>query len=119
MKTDKGIRKIMQKAENEFLTYGFETKLMNQIFREVEKNKSRAERWEIILVSAISVLMIIVVFVVLKAYLNMQFDSENILKIFSFETYRPFFFFIYIALLVLLLLFADTFFRRLKQKVKG
>jgi hypothetical protein len=119
MKKDKSVQKIIQRPEADNLPFGMETRIMNRIFLEAEKNKIRAERWGIALVSAVSVSMIAAAFFIFKHFMPVQFHFESFFKPISSETYQVIFFFVYIAFLVLLLLVGDTYLLRFKHKLNS
>lgn len=126
MKTDNALVKALKRKSDE-LPYGFEDRVMRQIFLEVERKSRLSYYRALCLVSFISLALIAGVLYVLNTYLNFNFlelfagirmpsmDSASVLT----DHTRPIFAFsIYIGCLMLFLLGMDYFFRHRFRKSK-
>ena len=116
MKQNNAIKKALLSRRHEELPYGFENRIMRQVYVEAEKQKKRAFVLGIGLISFVSILMITAAIYILTNYfsfsLNIRLPEVSV----SSETQSMFAFSCYIAFLVLVLLGLDGYFRSLRQK---
>ncbi len=116
MKQDKAIIKALQSKENSTLSSDFNTLTMNKIIAISATQKKRKFVLTYSLISIISVSLISFGIFVLKDYLSFN-SVRSYFTIFSNPESKTIFgFFTYIALLVLLLIFFDGYFRHLREK---
>ena len=112
MKHDNAIKKVLE-GSNARLSFDFETRTMQRIQKMVERRKKKTFVLQLFLVSFVSVTLIFVVFYILNTKLETDLRFGNILSVvnkvcsYSFE--------LYIAFLALLLLFVDTFLRKIRE----
>lgn len=119
MNDDRALRKILMENQAEGLPYGFDNRVMPLIFREAERMKKRAYLRGIGLISVVSLAMIAgSIFA-----LNFFFDIPVSIRIprweLNPENHTMLFFFIYIALLALVLLGLDGVLRRIRKRSEG
>lgn len=116
MKQNRAIKKALQIRRTEELPYGFENRIMSQVYAEAEKQRKRSFVLGISLISFVSILMITAAIYILTNYfsfsLNIRLPEVPVLS----ETRSLFAFSCYIAFLVLVLLGLDGYFRSLRQK---
>lgn len=115
MQTDKALRKALAN-QSQTLPYGFEKQIMAQISLNVAKKKHHGLIIGLSLVSLVSALLIAGGYYILYVYFS--FNINFSLPDFSLrpESRSSLIFCVYIATIVLLLLVADTLFRRIKNQ---
>jgi ABC-type uncharacterized transport system fused permease/ATPase subunit len=116
MKRDKALIKALNNKGKDSLSYGFEFQMMRRILVEAERKKKHSFILGLSLISMVSVGMIVVTIYVLMHYVS--FCTYLTLPDISFstETQSLFILYCYIALLVLVLLGLDAYFRKLRHK---
>lgn len=116
MKQNNAIKKALLSRRREELPYGFENRIMRQVYAEAEKQKKRAFVLGIGLISFVSILMITAAIYILTNYFSFSLNIRLPKVSVSSETQSMFVFSCYIAFLVLILLGLDGYFRSLRQK---
>ncbi|MFZ5941777.1 MAG: hypothetical protein ACOYXB_14500 [Bacteroidota bacterium] len=119
MNDDRALRKILMEDQTERLPYGFDNRVMPLIFREAEKMKKRAYLRGIGLVSAVSLALISGGVLVLRYFFDIRIRINMPRWELSPENHTMLFFFIYIALLALILLGLDGVLRRIRKRSEG
>jgi len=116
MKRDKALIKALNNRRKDSLSYGFEFQMMRRILVEAERKKKHSFILGLSLISMVSVGMIVVTIYVLMHYVS--FCTYPTLPDISFstETQSLFLLYCFIALLVLILLGLDAYFRSLRHK---
>jgi hypothetical protein len=116
MKRDKALIKALNNRRKDSLSYGFEFQMMRRILVEAERKKKHSFVLGLSLISMVSVGMIVVTIYVLMHYVS--FCTYPTLPDISFstETQSLFLLYCFIALLVLILLGLDAYFRSLRHK---
>lgn len=111
------LKKVLD-SQHDCLPHGFENRMMEQIFLNVEKKKRVNNIIGFGVASFVSVALIVGSIYLLHVYfsfsLNINFPSLSIYK----ENMGSIIFFTYIAALVLVLLFADMLIRKKKQHMR-
>jgi hypothetical protein len=116
MKRDKAISKILKAEVTPTLSPAFNAQLMSQIHKFAEKKKVQSFILTLCLISATSLSIIGMAIYLLRNYLKWNFSFS--MPRFPQESISQYGFFIYIALLMLILIGLDTFFRHIRQKHK-
>lgn len=116
MKQDKALKRALQKRTTSGLPYGFENRIMRQVFVEVEKKKKRSFIWGISAISLVSAGMIASAIFILQYFYSFSIRLNIPPLVITTESQKLLGFCCYIGLLVLALLGLDEYFRRLRQK---
>lgn len=116
MERDRALKKVVKNSVSDNLSYGFENRVMKQIFYEAEKKKKKTYLYGIFLTSLVSLIMIAGCVLMLSRYFGLKFSLDWVQLNISGETFQTLMFFGNIAFVVLILLFIDTYLRRLKHK---
>ena len=115
MSNDKAIIKALQSTESPRLSADFNSRLMNEVYRAVERKKKRDYVLGICLISGVSLVLIGLAVYVFITYIpwNFAFELPKFPKMnLTPETKSMYGFSIYIALLTLILIGLDYYFRR-------
>lgn len=115
MHTDKALRKVLA-IHSETMPNGLESRMMTHILVSQVKKKRRAFIMGLTMVSFVSAVLIAGGYYILNAFFS--FKIKFTLPAFSIniESWSSFFFCVYIAAIVLVLLVVDTLIRKAKQK---
>ncbi|MBB3187641.1 hypothetical protein [Microbacter margulisiae] len=116
MSSNKAFKNALHNRQTTNLPYGFEQRMMRRITMEAEKRKKRAFVMGLGAISFISAAMIAATVYVLKYYLSFSMHVSMPDLVVSSEAKSLFVACSYIALLILLLLGMDAYFRKLRQK---
>jgi len=116
MEQDKVLKKAIRIRRSESLPYGFDKKVMHQVFRAAEQKKKRSFILGLSLISMVSAVMIVLAVFILTYYFSfsMHLTLPQISN--SPETKTLFGFSCYIAIVILALLGMDGYFRSLRKK---
>ena len=119
MSENKLINKLLQNKPDKQLPYGFNDRVMRQVYIEAEQSRKRSYAKGILLISFVSVIMAVSCVVILKSFFNINLDlSFDFLNwTISNEDLSAFLNYSYIGLLALILLMLDMFFRKRKSKM--
>jgi hypothetical protein len=115
MNNDKAIRKALQSTESPRLSADFNSRLMAEVYRAVERKKKREYVLGICLISGISLVLVGLAVYVFLTYIpwNFAFELPKFPKInLTPESKSMYGFSFYIALLTLILIGLDYYFRR-------
>ena len=120
MSENKLINKILQNRRDEQLPYGFNDRVMRQVYIEAERKSRRSYVKGILLISIVSLFMAVSGVVVLKSFFNISLDlSFDFLNWkFSNEDLSAFLNCSYIGFLALILLMIDMLLRKRKSKME-
>jgi hypothetical protein len=118
MKQDKAIIKALKSTESPVLSAGFNTGLMNQLYREVEKKKRRSYILSLCLLSMVSLCLIAMAVYLLEDYLSVDFSFHLPAFKISVESISGYGFSFYIAFLIGVLAGLDYYFRNALNKRK-
>ena len=116
MKQDKALIKVLKPEENEKLPTDFNTRMMTQIYLVSTTHKKRSMVLSYILISIVSMSLILLATYLLTGHLSFNFSFRIAASFFSPQSKTIFGFSVYIALLILLLMFIDRFFRNMHEK---
>jgi hypothetical protein len=116
MERDRALKKAVKNSVSDILPYGFENRVMKQVFHETEKKKKKIYLYGIFLASFVSLIMIAGCVLLLSRYFGLKFSLDWIQLNISGEAFRTLVFFGNIAIVVLILLFIDAYLRKLKHK---
>jgi hypothetical protein len=116
MKQDKALIKALNLKENPKLPTGFNAQLMGKIYIASAKQKKRNTIISYTFISFVSLGLIGMAVYLLKNYLTFSSMLQIPQFIFTSESKSFFGFSIYIASLVLILVFMDGYFRRLRER---
>ena len=114
MNNDKEIRKALQSTESPRLSADFNSRMMAEVYRAVERKKKRAYILGLCLISGVSLALIGLAVYVFYTYssFDLSLQLPNFSKMqFSSESKSIFGFSIYIALLSLILIGLDHYLR--------
>ena len=114
MNNDKAIRKALQSTESPRLSADFNSRMMAEVYRAVERKKKRAYILGLCLISGVSLALIGLAVYVFYTYssFDLSLQLPNFSKMqFSSESKSIFGFSIYIALLSLILIGLDHYLR--------
>jgi len=114
MNNDKAIRKALQSTESPRLSADFNSRMMAEVYRAVERKKKRAYVLGLCLISGVSLMLIAMAVYVFYTYFpwNFKFELPKLPKMqFSSESKSMYEFSIYIALLSLILIGLDHYLR--------
>ena len=115
MNNDKAIRKALQSTESPRLSADFNSRLMAEVYRAVERKKKREYILGICLISGVSLVLVGMAVYVFVTYIpwNFTFELPKFPKMnLTPESKSMYGFSIYIALLTLILIGLDYYFRR-------
>jgi len=115
MNNDKAIRKVLQSTESPRLSADFNSRMMAEVYRAVERKKKRAYVLGLCLISGVSLALIGLAVYVFLTYIpwNFTFELPKFPKIhFSSESKSMYAFSFYIAFLSLILIGLDYWIRR-------
>ena len=119
MKMDKAIIKTLKSTERSLPTTGFNSRLMAEVYRAVERKKKREYILGLCLISGVSLALIGMVIFLFQYYFSVDFKFElpGFPKMhLSSETISMYGFSIYIALLTFILIGLDNFLRHVFKK---
>ncbi len=119
MNKDEALRTILKKESEGQLSRHFESDTMSRVFMEEARLKRRAWNRGLALVSAVSAAMVAAGILVLRYYFHFRIQLPAFRWDLAPENRSLLHFFIYIALLVLVLLVLDILFRRLRNRVRN
>jgi len=114
MNNDKSIRKALQSTESTRLSADFNSRMMAEVYRSVERKKKRAYVLGLCLISGVSLALIAMAVYVFYSYFpwTFKFELPKFPKMhFSSESKSMYGFSIYIALLSLILIGLDNYIR--------
>ena len=114
MNNDKAIRKALQSTESPRLSADFNSRLMAEVYRAVERKKKREYVLGICLISGVSLVLVGMAVYVFLTYIpwNFAFELPKFPKVhLSSESKSMYEFSIYIALLSLILIGLDHYLR--------
>jgi hypothetical protein len=109
MKHDKALIKALQSTESSKLSPDFNSRMMTQIYRAVERKKKRSYVLSLCLISAVSLSLIAMAVYLLKVYFSVSFKLPAVHL--TSESISIYAFSFYIALLILILVGLDNHFR--------
>jgi hypothetical protein len=118
MKQDKAIIKALKSNDSPELSAGFNSGLMKQIYREVEKKKRRSYILSLSLISTVSLCLIAMAVYLLEDYLSVDFSFHLPAFKISVESISGYGFSFYIAFLIGVLVALDYYFRNVLNKRK-
>ena len=118
MKQDKAIIKALKSNDSPVLSAGFNSGLMKQIYREVEKKKRRSYILSLSLISTVSLCLIAMAVYLLEDYLSVDFSFHLPAFKISVESISGYGFSFYIAFLIGVLVALDYYFRNVLNKRK-
>ena len=123
MNNDKAIRKALQSIESPRLSADFNSRLMTEVYRTLERKKKRAYILGLCLISGVSLALVGLAVYVFLTYIpwNFTFELPKFPKMeFSSESKSMYAFSFYIAFLSLILIGLDYWIRRkwLMKKMK-
>jgi cytochrome bd-type quinol oxidase subunit 2 len=116
MKRDKALNKALNNRIKDSLSYGFEFQMMRRILVETERKKKHSFVLGLSLISMVSGGMIVATICFLMYYVPFSIHLTLPDISISPETQSLFILYCYIALLVLVLLGLDAYYRSLRQK---
>ena len=116
MKQDKALIKILKSQKDEKLPTDFNARMMTQIYLVSAARKKRSMVLSYILISTVSISLILLATYLLKDHLSFNFSFRIPASFFSPQSKTIFGFSVYIASLILLLMFIDRFFRNMHEK---
>jgi len=121
MQRDKAILKALNEDVFPSLSPNFNERAMQLIFKEVKRKKKRNFIFMICSISAVSVGLIVLAFYLLKHFLSFNFAVHIQIPSFSLDSISQYYFDIYIAVLILVLISLDHLFRNIwyKKKYEG
>jgi len=121
MQRDKAILKALNEDVFPPLSPNFNERAMQLIFKEVKRKKKRNFIFMICSISAVSVGLIVLAFYLLKHFLSFNFAVHIQIPSFSLDSISQYYFDIYIAVLILVLISLDHLFRNIwyKKKYEG
>jgi hypothetical protein len=114
MERDKAIRKVVLRMSEPFPA-GLEDRLMSRIAISHEKKQKKEHVFGIVMASLVSMLLIGGAIVIMKAYFPLSPEFGKMSLKFSEQTSGLLVFSCFIAGIVLLLLFLDTYIRQIKH----
>ena len=119
MKQDKAIIKVLKSMDEPSLSDGFNSLMMNQIYRAVIRKKMRANILNLCLLSTVSLGLISLGIYMLKDYLAANFIFQLPTLNNLSESISRYGFSVYIAILIFILVGLDTYFRSIWKKHNG
>ncbi|MDR0791729.1 MAG: hypothetical protein LBE82_00355 [Chitinophagaceae bacterium] len=111
MQQDKIIKKALEEELNFSLSSGFNEQTMFRIYKEAERKKKQNFVLMLGCISAVSLGLIVLTIYLLKKYFSFNFSFRFQMPAFHLGALSQYYFSIYIAVIVLFLLFLDYFFR--------
>ena len=118
MKQDKAIIKALKSIESPVLSAGFNSGLMNMVYREVEKKKRRMYYLSLSLISTVSLCLIAMAVYFMEDYFSVEFSFHLPAFKLSVESISGYGFGFYIAFLIGVLAALDYYFRNALNKRK-
>ena len=115
MEKDNALRKVLQQPVKSQLPFGFENRVMKQVFMEAERKRRRRYLSGIALATLISLLLAGSVIFMFYYYFDIRI-SLKWMKSLPQESHRMYFFFTYISSLVLLLLLVEGILRKARRR---
>ena len=119
MKQDKAIIKVLKSMDEPSLSDGFNSLMMNQIYRAVIRKKMRANILNLCLLSTVSLGLISLGIYMLKDYLAANFIFQLPTLNNLSESISRYSFSVYIAILIFILVGLDSYFRNIWKKHNG
>jgi heme/copper-type cytochrome/quinol oxidase subunit 2 len=111
MNNDKAIIKALQSTESPQLSADFNSRMMAEVYRAVERKKRWSYVLSLCLISGVSLVLIALTVYLLNNYFSVDFSLHLPKFHFSSESKSIYGFSIYIALLILILIGLDHYFR--------
>jgi uncharacterized membrane protein YozB (DUF420 family) len=118
MQNDKAIIKALNEEVFPSLSSNFNDRAMQLIYKEVKRKKKQNFILMISGISAVSLGLIVLAIYLLKHYLSFNFSFQIQLPSFKLDTISQYYFDMYIAALILVLISLDHLFRNFWNKKK-
>lgn len=116
MNKDKFLVKALKSKDNTKLSADFNTRLMNQIYKVVAAKKRQSMILTFSLITVVSLGLVSLAVYLLKDYLSFSSLLYTQSFLFTSQSKTIFGFSVYIASLILVLIFIDNYFRNLREK---
>ena len=117
MKQEKAIIKALKSQESTALSYDFNARMMSRVYLAAEKKKKRAYVLSLCLISAVSLCLIGMAGFLMRESLVVDFTFR--LPHFTLGSLSKYYFSIYIAVLTVVLIGLDNYFRHIWLKRKN